>query len=155
MDALFPSLTALQRALLALAAVVVLAVCGKLHFYLPDNPVPITFQTAGVLLMGGFLGLRWGLLAIVVYYLLGMVGAPMFASRELAWDIARGLGAVTGVHGWLPDRFHDGSADNWLHVRARLDPRQEPVDDASGQPVDICARACLAIDLRFRLARAG
>ena len=61
MDALFPSLTTLQRALLALAAVVVLAVCGKLHFYLPDNPVPITFQTAGVLLMGGFLGLRWGI----------------------------------------------------------------------------------------------
>ena len=99
MDALLPSLTTLQRALLALAAVVVLAVCGKLHFYLPDNPVPITFQTAGVLLMGGFLGLRWGLLAIVVYYLLGMVGAPMFANKELTWDITRGLSAVTGVTG--------------------------------------------------------
>ena len=61
MDALFPSLTTVQRALLALAAVVVLAICGKLHFYLPDNPVPITFQTAGVLMMGGFLGWRWGL----------------------------------------------------------------------------------------------
>ena len=99
MDALFPSLTTLQRALFALAAVAVLAVFGKLHFYLPDNPVPITLQTAGVLLMGGFLGLRWGLLAIVVYYALGMVGAPMFASRELAWDITRGLNAVMGVTG--------------------------------------------------------
>ena len=99
MDALFPSLTTLQRALIALAMVGMLAVFGKLHFYLPDNPVPITFQTAGVLLMGGFLGLRWGLLAIVVYYLLGMVGAPMFASRELAWDITRGLSAITGVTG--------------------------------------------------------
>ena len=49
--------------------------------------------------MGGFLGLRWGLLAIVVYYALGMVGAPMFASRELAWDITRGLNAVMGVTG--------------------------------------------------------
>ncbi len=99
MDALFPSLTTLQRALIALAMVGMLAVFGKLHFYLPGNPVPFTFQTAGVLLMGGFLGLRWGLLAIVVYYLLGMVGAPMFAIREFAWDITRGLSAVTGVTG--------------------------------------------------------
>ena len=99
MDALFPSLTTVQRALLALAAVVVLAICGKLHFYLPDNPVPITFQTAGVLMMGGFLGWRWGLGAIIVYYLLGMAGAPMFANPDLSWDTARGLSAIMGVTG--------------------------------------------------------
>lgn len=99
MDALFPSLTTLQRALLALAAVIALAVCGKLYFYLPDNPVPITFQTAGVLAMGGFLGLRWGSLAIIVYYLLGTVGAPMFANPDLSWDFNRGYGAITGVTG--------------------------------------------------------
>lgn len=99
MDALFPSLTTLQRALFALAAIAVLAVCGKLHFYLPDNPVPITFQTAGVLAMGGFLGLRWGALAIVVYYLLGYVGAPMFANPDLSWDFTRGKDAIQGVTG--------------------------------------------------------
>ena len=99
MNALFPSLTTLQRALLALAAVIALAVCGKLYFYLPDNPVPITFQTAGVLAMGGFLGLRWGSLAIIVYYLLGTVGAPMFANPDLSWDFNRGYGAITGVTG--------------------------------------------------------
>lgn len=99
MDALFPSLTTPQRALLALAAVIALAVCGKLYFYLPDNPVPITFQTAGVLAMGGFLGLRWGSLAIIVYYLLGTVGAPMFANPDLSWDFNRGYDAIKGVTG--------------------------------------------------------
>ena len=99
MDALFPSLTTWQRAVIALASVLALAVLSKGHFYLPDNPVPITLQTAGVLLMGGFLGLRWGLLAIVVYYALGWLGAPMFASRDLSWDIARGNAAIFGVTG--------------------------------------------------------
>ena len=99
MDALFPNLTTAQRALFAVASVLMLAALSKLHFYLPDNPVPITLQTAGVLLMGGFLGLRWGLLAIVAYYLLGMLGAPMFANKDLAWDMTRGIGAITGITG--------------------------------------------------------
>lgn len=99
MDALFPSLSTLQRLAIAMGMVAVLAVCSKLSFYLPENPVPITFQTAGVLVMGGFLGWRWGLLAIVVYYLLGMAGAPMFANEDLSWDLLRGWGAVSGVTG--------------------------------------------------------
>ena len=99
MDALFPSLTTLQRLGLALAMVLALAVCSKLRFYLPENPVPITFQTAGVLVMGGFLGWRWGLFAIAVYYILGMLGAPMFANLDMSWDITRGLNAVVGVTG--------------------------------------------------------
>lgn len=99
MDALFPGLTTPKRAALAVGMVALLALCGQLRFYLPDNPVPITFQTAGVLVMGGFLGLRWGLLAIVAYYALGALGAPMFANADLTWDITRGLGAVTGVTG--------------------------------------------------------
>lgn len=99
MDALFPGLSTPKRAALAVGMVALLALCGQLRFYLPDNPVPITFQTAGVLVMGGFLGLRWGLAAIVAYYALGMLGAPMFANSELSWDLARGWGAVTGVTG--------------------------------------------------------
>ena len=99
MDALFPSLTTIQRLGLALAMVLALAVCSKLRFYLPENPVPITFQTAGVLVMGGFLGWRWGFFAIAVYYILGMLGAPMFANLDMSWDITRGLNAVVGVTG--------------------------------------------------------
>ena len=146
----------LQRALFALAAVAVLAVFGKLHFYLPDNPVPITFQTAGVLLMGGFLGLRWGLLAIVVYYALGMVGAPMFASRELAWDITRGLNAVMGVTGgYLIGFITAVPIIGFMSERGWIRGKSLWTIPATGQPVDICASFDMVVDFRFWLACPG
>ena len=58
MDALFPSINNLQRIGVSLFFVGLLVAFGRLTFYLPDNPVPITLQTTGVLLMGGVLGQR-------------------------------------------------------------------------------------------------
>lgn len=85
MDALFPSLSTIQRLAISLLIVGLLVACGRATFYLPDNPVPITFQTAGVLLAGGTLGLRWGLFAILVYYFLGMAGVPVFKDGGNGW----------------------------------------------------------------------
>ena len=85
MDALFPSINTLQRIGVSLFFVGLLVAFGRLTFYLPDNPVPITFQTTGVLLMGGVLGLRWGLFAIIIYYLLGMAGVPVFKDGGNGW----------------------------------------------------------------------
>ena len=69
---------------------IALVVAGALFIYLtarisipvPGSPVPITGQTFGVLLVGGALGLRRGLIAVALYVLLGVVGLPFFAEGK-------------------------------------------------------------------------
>jgi biotin transport system substrate-specific component len=69
---------------------VALVVAGALLIYLtarivipvPGSPVPITGQTFGVLLVGGALGFRRGLIAVALYVLLGVVGLPFFAEGK-------------------------------------------------------------------------
>jgi biotin transport system substrate-specific component len=81
---------------------VALIVAGALLVYLsalvvipiPGNPVPITGQTFGVLLVGGALGFRRGLTAVLLYVLLGVVGLPFFAEGKGGLTII--LGATGG-----------------------------------------------------------
>jgi biotin transport system substrate-specific component len=80
---------------------VVLVVTGALFIYLtslvvihlPGNPIPITGQTFGVLLVGGALGLRRGFSAVGLYVLLGVVGLPFFAEGK------GGLAVIWGASG--------------------------------------------------------
>ena len=93
----------------------VLVLTGTLFIYLtslvvipiPGNPVPITGQTFGVLLVGGGLGLRRGFSAVTLYVLLGIVGLPFFAEGKggmaVIWGASGGyligfvaMGAVVG-----------------------------------------------------------
>lgn len=69
---------------------VTLVIAGALLIYLsarivipvPGSPVPITGQTFGVLLVGGALGFRRGLVGVSLYVLLGVVGLPFFAEGK-------------------------------------------------------------------------
>ena len=91
-DSLFPNAVTWHRALAALVMVGITAALAQSRFYLPDNPVPITFQTYGVLMTGGLLGLRWGLISAVVYYLAGMAGVPVFQNGGNGWAyVAEGV----------------------------------------------------------------
>lgn len=80
---------------------VALVIAGALLIYLtarvsipvPGSPVPITGQTFGVLLVGGALGFRRGLIAVGLYVLLGVVGLPFFAEGN------RGLSVIWGATG--------------------------------------------------------
>jgi biotin transport system substrate-specific component len=80
---------------------VALVVAGALLIYLtarvsipvPGSPVPITGQTFGVLLVGGALGFRRGLIAVGLYVLLGVVGLPFFAEGK------GGLSVIWGATG--------------------------------------------------------
>jgi biotin transport system substrate-specific component len=80
---------------------IVLIVAGALFIYLtarivipiPDNPVPITGQTFGVLLVGGALGFRRGLAAVLLYVALGVIGLPFFAQGK------DGIATLAGVTG--------------------------------------------------------
>ncbi|HEV7603528.1 MAG TPA: biotin transporter BioY [Candidatus Limnocylindrales bacterium] len=80
---------------------IVLVLTGALFIYLtsrvlivvPGTPVPITGQTFGVLLVGGALGFRRGLIAVGLYVLLGVVGLPFFAEGK------GGLSVIWGASG--------------------------------------------------------
>lgn len=69
---------------------IALVVAGALLIYLtarvaipvPGSPVPITGQTFWVLLVGGALGFRRGLIGVALYVLLGVIGLPFFAEGK-------------------------------------------------------------------------
>ncbi|MBF6595884.1 MAG: biotin transporter BioY [Thermaceae bacterium] len=73
---LFPSRTLLRDALLLLGGSALVALLAQLE--IPTQPVPITLQTLGVLLVGAVLGSRLGFLALGAYLLEGLV-LPVFA----------------------------------------------------------------------------
>ena len=94
LGALFPSAGALARLAVAVGFIGVMAGLAQARFYLPGNPVPVTLQTLGVLLVGGVLGWRWALLSVAGYYLLGMTGVPVFQGGQGGWHYV--TGSVTG-----------------------------------------------------------
>lgn len=49
---------------------------------IPTGAVPLTIQTFVVSLIGYFLGAKNGLLTVLVYVLLGLVGVPVFAGFQ-------------------------------------------------------------------------
>ena len=63
-------------------------VCSQLT--IPIQPVPITLGTFAVLLAGGFLGSRYGLMSIVIYLLLGAAGVPVFSMMRSGVSVIAG-----------------------------------------------------------------
>ena len=82
----FPNISLVQTILLSLFGTILVSLLAQVKFYLPDNPVPITLQTFGVLVIGGFLGWKWGLVSILVYYFIGLLGMPVFANGNEGFD---------------------------------------------------------------------
>jgi len=100
-------------ALTALAAQIVI----------PASPVPFTFQTLAVLLVGATLGSARGALSMVLYAVLGIIGLPVFAplaDGSHAVGISAVLGATfgfvigfiaaAGVIGYLAERSWSSNA---------------------------------------------
>ena len=56
-----------------------MAVCAWISIPVPPPLIPFTLQTMGVFLAVGLLGGKRGTIAVLVYILLGAVGAPVFA----------------------------------------------------------------------------
>lgn len=96
-DALVPSavsdrLGGLARDLALVAAgALLIALSATVSIGLPDNPVPITGQTFGVLLVAGALGSRRGLAATALYVAIGVIGVPAFAEGK------GGFGVIAGI----------------------------------------------------------
>lgn len=99
------------------AAAIVLSVVGialsaRVDVALPATPVPQSLQTLAVLVVGGLLGLRVGVAALVAYLFAGAVGLPVFAGGASGITVLGGptagylLGfvAAAGLVGWMRDR---------------------------------------------------
>ncbi|HEX2952198.1 MAG TPA: biotin transporter BioY [Armatimonadota bacterium] len=76
---------------LATMGALALALLSQVKIYLPGTPVPITLQVLAVIMLGGLLGPRLGLAAVLEYLLLGICGLPVFAG----WT--SGIAILTGA----------------------------------------------------------
>jgi biotin transport system substrate-specific component len=93
-ERLIPGLNLWQKSLAVVAGVVLVALLAQVRFFIPDNPVPVTLQGFGILMMGGVLGWRLGLASAVLYYIIGLVGVPVFAKGGSGWEYV--MEGVTG-----------------------------------------------------------
>ena len=84
----------------------VLAVCAWIS--VPFGDMVITLQTFGIFLTLGLLGGKRGTIAVLVYLLLGAVGAPVFSGFR------GGLGALLGTTGGYISGFMLTALCYWL-----------------------------------------
>ncbi|MEM7414838.1 MAG: biotin transporter BioY [Gemmatimonadota bacterium] len=100
-------------------AVLAVAAAARVDVPVPGSPVPQSLQTLAVVVVGAWLGARWGAVALVAYVVAGAAGLPVFA------DGAAGLGALLGPTGGYLGGFVLGAAISGLvahrlRVRARI-----------------------------------
>lgn len=93
-ERLVPAANVWHKSAAVVVGIVLVSLLAQARFFLPDNPVPITLQGFGVLMLGGVLGWRLGLTSAIGYYLVGMAGLPVFAKGGEGWDYV--IHGVTG-----------------------------------------------------------
>ncbi|MCI7146465.1 MAG: biotin transporter BioY [Clostridiales bacterium] len=69
------------------------AVCSWISIPLGFTPVPVNLATLAVFLAGGLLGKKYGSISLIVYTLVGAVGAPVFSGFQ------GGAGVLAGPTG--------------------------------------------------------
>jgi biotin transport system substrate-specific component len=84
-----------RHALLIVAGALLIALTANYSVPVPGSPVPLTGQTFSVLLVGGALGFRRGLLATALYLILGLV-FPVYANH------ASGIATIVTVKAGQP-----------------------------------------------------
>ncbi len=80
---------------------------------LGEVSIPVTGQSLAVLTVAALLGIRNGLLAILLYLIAGGLGLPVFANGASGWEIfGKGSGGFLygflvagGLTGWLAERW--------------------------------------------------
>lgn len=83
----------LTKMILAALFAALTAIGAWISIPLPFTPVPITLATLVATLAGAFLGWKYGSISMIIYVLLGAVGAPVFH------NFTGGLGIVSGPTG--------------------------------------------------------
>lgn len=113
--AIFPRAGILTDALLVLAGTTLVALAAQVSIPLPFTPVPITGQTFAVVLVGASLGAVRGFSSLLLYWLVGIAGAPVYADQTHGWEKFMGptggyiIGFIVAaaVTGWLAERRWD------------------------------------------------
>jgi biotin transport system substrate-specific component len=80
--------TRVRHIALVVAGTLFVSLCAQV--YIPTLPVPFTGQTFGVLLVGGALGFRRGLVALLLYLAIGAIGIPVYAQGGSGVHVIQG-----------------------------------------------------------------
>jgi biotin transport system substrate-specific component len=113
--AVFPRSGLLVDVLLVLAGAGLVALAAQIEIPLGFTPVPISGQTFAVLLVGASLGPLLGASSLLLYFCVGLVGAPVYSGGDSGWEIVKGAtgGYLVGfivaaaLTGWLAQRRWD------------------------------------------------
>lgn len=97
--------TFFKQSLLVLAGVVLLAFASQLS--IPLRPVPLTFQSATVVLIGMAYGARYSTYVVAAYLIAGILGIPVFADFSAGFNYI--YGPTSGyLIGFLPAAWLSG-----------------------------------------------
>jgi biotin transport system substrate-specific component len=80
--------TRVRHIALVVAGTLFVVLCARV--VIPTQPVPFTGQTFGVLLVGGALGFRRGLAALLLYLAIGAIGVPVYAEGRAGVAVIQG-----------------------------------------------------------------
>ena len=86
----------IQRMVLVALGITFLIIGAKVKLILPFSPIPVTLGTFAVLTIGTIYGQRLGLMTIIGYLLIGMLGFDVFANSSAE---ANGLTYMLGGTG--------------------------------------------------------
>jgi biotin transport system substrate-specific component len=96
---------------------VFIAATANVAFVIPGNPIPVTGQTLSVLVVGGALGLRRGLMSVALYLILGLF-LPVYAQSAHGMSTIVGFGAggvsLSPVGGYLISFLFAAALVGWL-----------------------------------------
>jgi biotin transport system substrate-specific component len=73
--------------LFVVAGTALVAAAAQISISLASTPVPITGQTFAVLLVGAALGTVRGCASLLLYLLVGIAGAPVYADHHHGWSV--------------------------------------------------------------------
>jgi biotin transport system substrate-specific component len=113
--AVLPRTNLLVDALLVCAGAAFVALCAQISIHLGFTPVPITGQTFAVLLVAAAYGTVLGTASLLLYMLVGIAGAPVYADHDHGWHVFAGAsgGYIVGfvvaaaLTGYLAERGWD------------------------------------------------
>jgi biotin transport system substrate-specific component len=107
----------LTDAILVVAGTGLVSAAAQISIHLGFTPVPITAQTFAVVLVGASLGSVRGTASLLLYLLIGIAGAPVYADHKHGWNVFSGStgGYIVGfvvaaaLTGYLAERRWDRS----------------------------------------------
>src|SRR4249919_2407590 len=113
--AVFPRSGILTDVLLVVAGAGLVSLAAQIEIPLSFTPVPISGQTFAVLLVGASLGPLLGASSLLLYFAVGLLGAPVYSGGDGGWEIVKGAtgGYLVGfivaaaLTGWLAQRRWD------------------------------------------------